>query len=58
MKHVDHHFCSQEAVSVGLEYGIEKDDRVITAYRCHPFAIMRGGTIKGVRLGWIELRSK
>lgn len=23
-------------------------DRLITAYRCHPFAVMRGGTIKGV----------
>lgn len=45
-------FChlaiGQEAVSVGLEAGITKDDRVITAYRCHPFAVMRGGTIKGV----------
>jgi len=45
-------FChlaiGQEAVSVGLERGITKDDRVITAYRCQPFAIMRGGTIKGV----------
>jgi len=45
-------FChlaiGQEAVSVGLEHGIRKDDRVITAYRCHPYAIMRGGTIKGV----------
>jgi len=35
-------------VSVGLEHSIEKDDRVITAYRCHPFAVMRGGTIKAV----------
>ncbi|KZP08739.1 mitochondrial pyruvate dehydrogenase E1 component beta subunit [Athelia psychrophila] len=45
-------FChlaiGQEAVSVGLEAGITKDDRVITSYRCHPFAVMRGGTIKGV----------
>jgi len=45
-------FChlaiGQEACSVGLEHGITKDDRVITAYRCHPFAVMRGGTIKGV----------
>jgi len=45
-------FChlaiGQEAVSVGLEHGITKNDRVITAYRCHPFAVMRGGTIKGV----------
>lgn len=38
----------QEAVSVGLEYGITPEDRVITAYRCHPFAVMRGGSIKGV----------
>lgn len=45
-------FChlaiGQEAVAVGLEYGITPEDRVITAYRCHPYAVMRGGTIKGV----------
>ncbi|KAJ7199240.1 mitochondrial pyruvate dehydrogenase E1 component beta subunit [Mycena pura] len=45
-------FChlaiGQEAVSVGLEAGITPEDRVITAYRCHPFAVLRGGTIKGV----------
>ncbi|KAF9461099.1 mitochondrial pyruvate dehydrogenase E1 component beta subunit [Collybia nuda] len=45
-------FChlaiGQEAVSVGLEHGIATDDRVITAYRCHPFAVLRGGTITGV----------
>ncbi|KAJ7034546.1 mitochondrial pyruvate dehydrogenase E1 component beta subunit [Mycena alexandri] len=45
-------FChlaiGQEAVSVGLESGITPEDRVITAYRCHPFAVLRGGTIKGV----------
>lgn len=38
----------QEAVSVGLEHGITATDKVITAYRCHPFAVLRGGTIKGV----------
>ncbi|KAG0150533.1 hypothetical protein CROQUDRAFT_652122 [Cronartium quercuum f. sp. fusiforme G11] len=45
-------FChlaiGQEAVSVGMESAIEPDDKVITAYRCHPFAVLRGGTIKGV----------
>ncbi|KAH9035931.1 pyruvate dehydrogenase e1 component alpha subunit [Lactarius pseudohatsudake] len=45
-------FChlaiGQEAVSVGLESSITKDDMVITAYRCHPFAVLRGGTITGV----------
>ncbi|KAL1678852.1 dehydrogenase E1 component-domain-containing protein [Schizophyllum commune] len=45
-------FChlaiGQEAVSVGLEHGIHKDDLVITGYRCHPFAVLRGGTIVGV----------
>lgn len=38
----------QEAVSVGLESAITWDDLVITAYRCHPFAVLRGGTVKGV----------
>ncbi|KAH8099498.1 mitochondrial pyruvate dehydrogenase E1 component beta subunit [Cristinia sonorae] len=45
-------FChlaiGQEAVSVGLERGITAEDKVITAYRCHPFAVLRGGTIAGV----------
>jgi len=45
-------FChlaiGQEAVSVGLEHGIVPNDRVITAYRCHPFAVLRGGTVSGV----------
>ncbi|WVW79022.1 pyruvate dehydrogenase (acetyl-transferring) E1 component, alpha subunit [Kwoniella bestiolae CBS 10118] len=45
-------FChlaiGQEAVSVGMEHAIDGDDRVITSYRCHTFAVLRGGTIKGV----------
>lgn len=31
-----------------MESAITPKDRVITAYRCHPFAVLRGGTIKGV----------
>lgn len=41
-------YLPQEAVSIGLEHGMDKNDRVITAYRCHPFALLRGGTIKGI----------
>ncbi|KDQ16337.1 hypothetical protein BOTBODRAFT_31027 [Botryobasidium botryosum FD-172 SS1] len=45
-------FChlaiGQEAVSVGMESAITPEDKVITAYRCHPFAVLRGGTVKGV----------
>ncbi|SJL09729.1 probable PDA1-pyruvate dehydrogenase (lipoamide) alpha chain precursor [Armillaria ostoyae] len=45
-------FChlaiGQEAVSVGIHHGLTPDDYVITSYRCHPFAVLRGGSIKGV----------
>ncbi|KAI0029219.1 pyruvate dehydrogenase e1 component alpha subunit [Vararia minispora EC-137] len=45
-------FChlaiGQEAVAVGIEHSITKEDLVITSYRCHPFAVLRGGTITGV----------
>ncbi|GAA6030534.1 hypothetical protein JCM8097_006193 [Rhodosporidiobolus ruineniae] len=45
-------FChlaiGQEAVSVGMHHATKKDDKIITSYRCHPFAVLRGGTIKGV----------
>ena len=45
-------FChlstGQEAVAVGIEHAITKDDAIITAYRCHGFALMRGGTVKSI----------
>ena len=45
-------FChlaiGQEAVSVGIESAITPNDQLITAYRCHPFAVLRGGSVKGV----------
>jgi len=45
-------FChlaiGQEAVAVGMEQAITKEDLLITSYRCHPFTVLRGGTITGV----------
>jgi pyruvate dehydrogenase E1 component alpha subunit len=45
-------FChlaiGQEAVSVGIESAITPNDQLITSYRCHPFAVLRGGSVKGV----------
>ncbi|KAJ5093348.1 Pyruvate dehydrogenase E1 component subunit alpha [Penicillium angulare] len=45
-------FChlstGQEAVAVGIEHAINRQDKIITAYRCHGFALMRGGTVKSI----------
>lgn len=45
-------FChlstGQEAVSCGIEHAITKQDQVITAYRAHGFAMMRGGSVKSI----------
>lgn len=45
-------FChlstGQEAVAVGIEHAIAKTDDLITAYRCHGFAYMRGGTVRSI----------
>ncbi|CAN8097193.1 unnamed protein product [Discula destructiva] len=45
-------FChlsvGQEAVAVGIEHAITKEDDVITAYRCHGYALMRGATVKSI----------
>ncbi|KAK4138315.1 hypothetical protein BT67DRAFT_393596 [Trichocladium antarcticum] len=45
-------FChlstGQEAVAVGIEHAITKADDVITSYRCHGFAYMRGGTVRSI----------
>ena len=31
-----------------MEAALEKDDAIITAYRCHGFALMRGGTVHSI----------
>ncbi|KAL2870783.1 putative pyruvate dehydrogenase E1 component alpha subunit [Aspergillus lucknowensis] len=45
-------FChlstGQEAVAVGIEHAITRDDKLITAYRSHGFTLMRGGTVKSI----------
>ena len=45
-------FChlaiGQEAVAVGMEAGMKPSDKLITAYRCHPFTVQKGGSIKSV----------
>ena len=37
-----HLYIGQEAVSVGMEKAIKKEDAVITGYRCHAHLISRG----------------
>lgn len=45
-------FChlsvGQEAIAVGIEHAINPSDTVITSYRCHGFAHMRGASVKAV----------
>lgn len=42
-------FChlaiGQEAVATGMHFGMTPEDLLITSYRCHPFAALRGGSI-------------
>lgn len=45
-------FChlsvGQEAIAVGIENAITNKDTVITSYRCHGFAFMRGASVKEI----------
>ena len=45
-------FChlsvGQEAVAVGIEHSLTKDDKFITAYRCHGNILMRGASVKQI----------
>ena len=39
-----HLYIGQEAVAVGMEAAIDKDDNVITGYRCHAHLLSRGAS--------------
>ncbi|OTB06814.1 hypothetical protein M426DRAFT_318529 [Hypoxylon sp. CI-4A] len=45
-------FChlstGQEAVAVGIEHALTKEDDIITAYRCHGYALMRGASVRSI----------
>lgn len=43
-----HLYSGQEACAVGMEAAIEKNDAVITAYRAHGWAYLRGVSVLGV----------
>ncbi|KAK9241304.1 dehydrogenase E1 component-domain-containing protein [Lipomyces kononenkoae] len=43
-----HLSIGEEAIAVGIEHAITRDDQVITAYRCHGFAYMRGASVKAI----------
>lgn len=43
-----HLYSGQEAVAVGIENSLHRDDAVITAYRAHGWTFLRGVTPKGV----------
>lgn len=54
-------FChlsvGQEAIAVGIENAITPTDTVITSYRCHGFAFMRGASVKSVLAELMGTRS-
>lgn len=43
-----HMSIGQEAIAVGIENAITKEDDVIESYRCHGFTYMRGASVKEV----------
>lgn len=43
-----HLYAGQEAVCVGMNAGLKKDDAIITAYRAHGWTYMKGGSVHSI----------
>jgi pyruvate dehydrogenase E1 component alpha subunit len=43
-----HLYDGQEAIAMGLQSALTKDDSVITSYRCHGIQYIRGGSVKSI----------
>lgn len=43
-----HLYDGQEAVAMGIQAALKKEDDWITSYRCHTHALIRGGSVGGV----------
>ena len=52
-----HLYDGQEAVGLGLEKALTRDDSWITSYRCHAIALARGATVEAVAAELLGFRS-
>ncbi|VEL22078.1 unnamed protein product [Protopolystoma xenopodis] len=43
-----HLYTGQEAIAVGIEAAISKEDSIITSYRCHAFCYTRGNSVHSI----------
>lgn len=43
-----HLYIGQEAIAVGIQQASSEADSLITAYRCHPFALLHGNSVEQI----------